>query len=208
MNEKSEEREEIKYKLLKEAITVRSDYHDKCKSQRNSELTKKDAVDLCKKIETACWVNLGECILETHEYLIAQDTTAVCILFLFSVFISRFYIIRLFSLQSFLSPINLKQNFIEKEIPVGEIQNENVQDQEMNENCATKETTEEHVNTKEQNDEVNDKKNKKNRGSALMEELLWGGKRRSARVRSSLRGNPEPMDVAEALRRILPRKLL
>lgn len=89
-----------------------------------------------------------------------------------------------------------------------EIQNQNTQDKEINEKNASKEAMEEHLNTKEQSDEVNDKKNKKNRGSALMEELLWGGKRRSARVRSSLRGNPEPMDVAEALRRILPRKLL
>lgn len=86
LNEKNEEREEIKYKLLKEAITVRSDFHEKCKSQRNSELVKKDGVDLCKKIETASWVNLGESILETHDYLIAQDTNVVCILnFLFFV---------------------------------------------------------------------------------------------------------------------------
>lgn len=63
-------------------------------------------------------------------------------------------------------------------------------------------------NVKKTSDTVCEKKSKKNKGSALMEELLWGGKRRSARVRSSLRGNPEPMDVAEALRRILPRRLL
>jgi hypothetical protein len=56
--------------------------------------------------------------------------------------------------------------------------------------------------------EENNEKKKKTRGSALMEELLWSGKRRSARVRSSMRRDQEPIDVAEALKRILPRKLL
>lgn len=104
-------------------------------------------------------------------------------------------------------PINLKKAFSEAKL-LSEKNNEPLCGMKTlsESECPNKISDDE--NQKDTGDSVADKKNKKNKGSALMEELLWGGKRRSARVRSSLRGNPEPMDVAEALRRILPRKLL
>lgn len=55
--------------------------------------------------------------------------------------------------------------------------------------------------------ETDDKKNKRRSGSSLMEELLWSGKRRSARVRTTRKGQ-EPMNIADTLTNILPRKLL
>lgn len=109
--------------------------------------------------------------------------------------------------QSLASPINLKEALVETKL-ISENNNEvSCQLRESSEDLGANKLSDE-ANAKKAADNSCDKKNKKNKGSALMEELLWSGKRRSARVRSSLRGNPEPMDVAEALRRILPRKLL
>lgn len=110
-------------------------------------------------------------------------------------------------MQGFLSPVSLK-DALPKEVSTSKTNQEDadkVQDGEKE--TTVKDNQEEQGINKDQTEE-GEKKSRKSRGSALMEELLWSGKRRSARVRSSLRGNPEPMDVAEALRRILPRKLL
>lgn len=111
-------------------------------------------------------------------------------------------------LQSLLSSVDLKKA-VEMSIDPKEDEKQEINKVgDVNATALTNEKQDEPVSLAEQSEDVADKKNRKNRGSALMEELLWSGKRRSARVRSSLKGNHEPMDVAEALRRILPRRLL
>ena len=110
-------------------------------------------------------------------------------------------------MQSLLTPVDLSKSLNESMI-VFEGNNETLDDHKETNDCGNGVKGSDDKSCKKSVDGNCEKKNKKNKGSALMEELLWSGKRRSARVRSSLRGNPEPVDVAEALRRILPRKLL
>ncbi|KAK6618665.1 hypothetical protein RUM43_013056 [Polyplax serrata] len=179
---KSEATEEINKRLLNEVLDISKEYIKKCREDIFLE-KREDLFTPPNKMTAATWINLGESILRIEEELTSQEYVTLTV------------------------PINLK-GIIEEAQLSSEKNEVPLQTNDGAEGELNLNKSKEDENVKKTSDTVCEKKSKKNKGSALMEELLWGGKRRSARVRSSLRGNPEPMDVAEALRRILPRRLL
>lgn len=80
-NEKNGEVEEVKQKLLNEAISVKEKFYGKIQSQRLLEQTERKHVMLPRKIESPTWVNLGENILHLVEYMTSQESAIVSIFY-------------------------------------------------------------------------------------------------------------------------------